>query len=271
MRNKKLIVTLIVVCSVALLAVLSSVIFSVQNVTAYCLNAEDDEALAREVIAGSGIKKGKSIFSLNKDKVTEAVNSNVDNVKVINIEKKFPNTVSINYVKVIPYLRIEKSGKYYFCGNDGKILFISDEKEPTSQEALDKGYNGHIIELRLGKPIGDVDVRDKFADADSDELIITVELMSALERLGIYGEAVEIIDFIDLSKSQYIFVGMKEGVVFELQGANNLTEKFRAAYSFYSSADQERRSKGTFIVPDGDGRNGQYSPENKYSVITGKE
>lgn len=258
MRNKKLIVVLIVVCSITLLVVLNSVIFSVRNVTTYCFNAPYDESFSNEIIQKSGIKKGGSIFTLNKSKVTDTLTANVPDIKIINIEKKFPNTISINFVKVFEYLRIEQNGKYYCCSNDGKILRILD-----SIENEDK-----LIELRVS-PIKEVSPGDKFASESSSEVAITTELLATLERLDFYREAVELIDFIDIRKSQFVFVQMHSGVMLELQGSGNITEKLRMALTVFDSK-YEWRNSGTIIVPDGDGTQATWSAESRYDKIMNK-
>ena len=92
MRNKKLIVLFSILAFLTLLVVLSSVIFSVQNVYASCYNAEDeafDEIVASNEI--NGITKGKSIFLLNESKAIEKIESNLSDVKVVN-RKKIPQS-----------------------------------------------------------------------------------------------------------------------------------------------------------------------------------
>lgn len=66
MRNRKLIVLFSILAFLTLLVVLSSVIFSVQDVYASCYNDENeayDSAIASQEV--NGISKGKSIFLLN--------------------------------------------------------------------------------------------------------------------------------------------------------------------------------------------------------------
>lgn len=258
MRNKKLLIVLIVVCSITLLIVLNSVIFSVQTVTTYCYNAPYDEEFNNEIVKNSNIKKGGSIFALDKKKVTQALTENVPSIKVVNIEKKFPNTVSINYVKIFEYLRIEQNGKYYCCSNDGKILRVLD-----SIENEDK-----LIEFRVS-PIKEVSAGEKFASDSSTEVAIATELLSALERLDFHREAVELIDFIDIRKSQFVFIQMHSGVMIELQGNSNITAKLRMALSVFDSK-YEWRNSGTLIVPDGDGQQATWSDEKRYDKIMGK-
>lgn len=254
MRNKKLIIILIVVSCVTLLVVLNSVIFSVQNITAYCYNSDDAE-LSDTVVESSGIKKGGSIFTLGKEKIEKNVTEKVRNVKVINIEKKFPNSVSINYVKIYEYLRIQNGDKYYFCSNDGKIMRISDNP----------GLTTDIIELRLKGAISDVSEGDRFASESSSDVQLTSALLSALEQLGYHRESVEMIDFIDITKSQFIFIKMHSGVVLELQGTSNIPSKMRMAFSIYVNATEEdMRTRGTIIIPDGDGSGGAWSPKDRY-------
>ena len=130
MRNKKLIVLFSILAFLTLLVVLSSVIFSVQNVYASCYNAEDeafDEIVASNEI--NGITKGKSIFLLNESKAIEKIESNLSDVKVVNIQRKFPNQVYINYVKIFPYLAVETENAVLYASNDGKILSKGEKCE----------------------------------------------------------------------------------------------------------------------------------------------
>ncbi|MCI9031695.1 MAG: FtsQ-type POTRA domain-containing protein [Clostridia bacterium] len=254
MRNKKLIIVLIVITSITLLVVLNSVIFSVQNISAYCYN-DSDTALDGSVIENSGIKKGGSIFTLNKDKVIESVTNGVHNVKIINIEKKFPNSVSINYVRIYEYLRIKNDDKYYFCSNDGKIMRISENPGLTTES----------IELRLASKIENTTEGETFASSSSADVQLTSAILSALEQLGYRREAVEMIDFIDISKGQRVFVKMHSGVMYELQGTGNIAAKLRIAQSVYVGATPEQRVSGTIIVPDGDGSSAAWTKEDRYA------
>ena len=254
MRNKKLIIVLIVITSITLLVVLNSVIFSVQNISAYCYN-DSDTALDGSVIENKKKKKGGSIFTLNKDKVIESVTNGVHNVKIINIEKKFPNSVSINYVRIYEYLRIKNDDKYYFCSNDGKIMRISENPGLTTES----------IELRLASKIENTTEGETFASSSSADVQLTSAILSALEQLGYRREAVEMIDFIDISKGQRVFVKMHSGVMYELQGTGNIAAKLRIAQSVYVGATPEQRVSGTIIVPDGDGSSAAWTKEDRYA------
>lgn len=258
MRNRRLLIVLIVVGAITLSIVLNSVIFSVRKVSAYCYNA-DDEMLSRAVLDGCGIKEGGSIFSLNEEKVAAAVEEKVPQAKVINIERKFPDSVFINYVKVYEYLRVKKGGTYYFCGNDLTVMRSSENS----------GLTEDIIELRIASEITSLEVGKLFASADPADSTIIKALLSGLECLGYQREIVGMIDFIDVTRSQYVFLGMASGVKIELQGTANLAEKIRIALSIYR-LDATQKTRGTIIIPDGDGSRGSWSPTDRYADITGK-
>ena len=104
MRNKKLIILLCILFVVTLLVVLSSVLFTVQDVYGYCYN-DDDETFDIEIakFETNGLSRGKSIFFVNEEEVISAVESKYPDVNVINVERKFPNIIYINYVKIFPY------------------------------------------------------------------------------------------------------------------------------------------------------------------------
>ena len=127
MRNRKLIVLFSILAFLTLLVVLSSVIFSVQDVYASCYNDENeayDSAIASQEV--NGISKGKSIFLLNEQKAIEMIEANYSDVKVINIERKFPNQIYINYVRIFPYVALETDDCVLYASNTGCLLYTSD-------------------------------------------------------------------------------------------------------------------------------------------------
>ena len=117
MRNKKLIILFSVLLGITLLVVFNSVLFSVQHVNAYCYNQEQS-VYQEQVLKAHKIKRGKSIFLVNKKKVIDNVHSAVPQVRVVNVEKKFPNRIWINYVEETEYLQVSQGTKTYYLGKD---------------------------------------------------------------------------------------------------------------------------------------------------------
>ncbi len=262
MRNKKLIALFIVLCSLAVLVLINSVLFSVQHVNAYCFNG-DDAALEQEVLSVNGVKKGRSIFFLNENEVIRNVEQGVKdkNVRVINIEKKFPNIIYINYVEVEEYLKIESGGKIYYLSNSAVVMRIQDAAEPQSA----------LIRLEMKGNVLNENAGEELKSSDENDIIRLKALLSSLERIMYRGTALGLIESISLcgenvSTKGYMYVHMASGVYWEFQNTVNLLEKFKLAYGLYQDYPDTAPEllKGTLIMTGATKAEAKYSPYNRY-------
>ncbi len=124
---------------VMLLVFLNSFVFSISEVRADCYNSLDAQ-LCEQVAAASGIKLNKNIILMSERKAIENINGQMGGkIKVINIERKFPDKVWIHFVHVIPVIAIQKDdGSYVTCDNN---LDISDAGVPASSLSFDQSVN----------------------------------------------------------------------------------------------------------------------------------
>lgn len=251
MRNKRLIIIFSIFLSLTLLIAIGSAVFSIRRIDAYCYNSEDKEILDT-IVNGKeegqrSIREwlvGRSIFTLNEKELIKEVESRFAGVKVINIERLFPNRVSINFIKLYDYFEIGFGDKFYVFGKDGKISEALDEYSPDYIRVM----------MNLESEPEDISGNENFGRL--------IELTDALERLDYRGSDSVIIDFIDFTKAKdKIFIKMRSGVFLELQSYENLSEKLRKALSLYV-AHPDHRLKGTIIV--GNGAHIEYSQDNRY-------
>ena len=255
MRNKKLIIIFSVICVLTLLVVLNSVVFSVQHIDAYCYNA-DDRALESTVVSATGLKKGKSIFTVNEEKVIATIESNVTNIRVRNIERKFPKRVCVNYVKIFPYLQLYRDGKYYVCGNDARIMEMRDE-------AMDAQT---IIELKSDATLAGGQKGEALFPTDSAAHKTVTEILGALEQIQYHNEIVELIRFIDIRKDGFAYVKMDAGVTIKIIGMDGLFDKVVFGMSIYVRSDDAHKKAGTITVSGG---TNTYTPEDLYQKEMG--
>lgn len=252
MRNKKLIIIFSVICALTLLVVFNSVVFSVQHIDVYCYNAEDLE-LEQRVAGGSGLKKGRSIFTVNEERIAAEVERNVSEARVRNIERKFPNRVCINYVKVYEYLEVMRDQKYYLLGSDGKIMRVADVAADSAG----------IIELRSSAPLSGTATGEFLFTGEP--LRIVTEMLSTLEMLGYHREVVEMVDFIDIRKEGVIYIRMDAGVTIKVIGTDGIFDKLRMGWSIFIQNDSYK-NEGTITVSGG---TNTYSQEDKYAAEMG--
>lgn len=243
MRNKKLFIIFGILLSLTLLIAIGSAVFSIRRVDAYCFNS-DNEELKTQVLKNKDKLIGKSIFTLNENKLIAEIESEVGGIKIVNVERLFPNRVSVNFIELFPYFEIPYGGKYYVCAVDGRVL-----------HKLDESYGKGIIRLLM--PLGrDLEVGGSVLDNTRFECL--QDMISMLERLDFREtEATAIIKTIDLDYSDSsIYVTTHTGVVIKLlhnkfTRDGNAGEKLRKALSLYQQRP-DYRSHGMIIVTASD-------------------
>ena len=238
MRNKKLLVIFGILLSLTLLIAIGSAVFGIKMVDAYCYNADDVE-LSAQVKQCEDKLLGKNIFVLDEEELIGSIEQQVDGIKVINIERLFPNRVSINFVKLYDYFEVLYDGSYYISGVDGRITKMQDESSGDSVIRVK-------IDLNSRPQIG-----GSFESADRFEALQDIIYM--LERLNFREtDASALIESIDLTCSNSaIYVQTRTGVLIKLIHDDNAGEKLRKALSLYT-AKYDYRTEGMIIAVNTD-------------------
>ena len=251
MRNKKLIVIFCILVGIALLVILDSVLFSVQKVTAYCHNdmdnviLDDGSTLGQKVVLAGKVEMGKSIFLIDKDKIVKNVESKLPNVKVINIEKKFPDRITIHYASIKPTFSVEMEQGYYVCTNEGKVVDIVSDKP--------SGLIDLVVNVGSELKIGDY--------LDCKNISTVVAIIDALDRLGYSSKDQEerilllsLIKFIDLTvHDEIIYIGTGSDIVIKVFGISpdSIFKKIHYGMSLYVNY-RSNKHQGMITVSDGD-------------------
>jgi len=279
-KNKRLIIIFSVVCGLTFLIILSSAVFSIQDVSAYCVNVKDDDPILAEldekVLKDHGIRFGGSIFMLNEKKTVENLNQKlatavppVTNIEVRAIERAFPNRVIIHYIKFEPYFYVAEGGQAYFYAFGGAILIKTAELSEADAAASMTG----AVQFKVkGKISGTAVGSSAFSTTLEHERQNAEAVLAALEKLCSLQDLADYFAFIDLSGEGKVFAKTNRGVTIEFSSRENLYDQFRLGVSMYKefresgkAEDRVRSGTGTIILSNtGKGLTAVYSPENRY-------
>ncbi len=242
MRNRKLLIIFGILLSLTLLITICSAVFTIKTVNAYCYNADDKELLSKIEEEKADIL-GRSIFSINEDKLIKGIEERVGGIRVVNIERSFPDIVSINFIKLYAYFEVYYDGSYYTFANDGRII------EKTSQS----GGEGVIrVKFVLSDPpeVGQ-------SISENEQFKALSEMVYILEHLDFSNtDATVMITAVDFSYSDMaIYVPMRSGVVLKIRhekgNYSDVGSKLHKALSLYMQ-DAEYRRNGTIEVGGSD-------------------
>lgn len=259
MKRKKTLVLFLILCFLTVLIVVGSVLFSVNTIMGYCYN-DTDPALTRRVVdaSSSKLKTGTNIFLINEKEIINQIESEIANVKVVNIERKFPSSVYINFYRIKEYFAVKYDGVYLYISNDCKILRKTEVQETEKR-----------INLLISSAPSSTEPGSVLFSTQSDEYSVTIQLMEALSRMESYQNMLEIIDKIDLRfiDKNELFIKTTAGACVEVQypGANML-DKIHYAMSYLNNADFSGKSEGTIIVSGtGNKVSASYTKKDRYS------
>ena len=238
MRNKRLLIIFGILLSLTLLIAIGSAIFSIRTVNAFCTNVKDEE-LCAEVVKEMDKIIGKSVFTLNEDKLIKRVEDRVGGIKVVNIERLFPNRVNIHFVKLYDYFEVMYEDNFYISGIDGKVL-------KKQAESCGDSVIRVVLGLNEAPEVGGTFKTANRFDALQD-MINMLELLDFRET-----DAPALISTIDLDRSDLaIYVFTRAGVIIKILGDDNAGQKLRYALSLYT-VKSESRSRGVITVSETD-------------------
>ncbi len=123
--NKRLIIAFICLVVIAIPIIVISAVFTVGSIDVIAIGdgfEYDEEA----IIENTGIKLGSSIFTVSEKKAIDNVESKDPTIKVVNIERIFPNKVVLNIVKRIPIVAIKTKDAYALIDREMRVVEITD-------------------------------------------------------------------------------------------------------------------------------------------------
>lgn len=234
MRNRRLITIFSILLGITLFVLLGSIIFSVKTVNTRCLNyAYSDEEIEVQILENTNIPKGQSIIFVSEEKIINSIQENVPNVKVINIERKFPNRITIHFIKLFDYFEVYSGGHYYTLTHEGRVTKKLDTPQPKDKKITIVSKSSDRLS------VGD------YLYADSKRQILS-EIVSCLERLDLAEQkATTRFDFIDIETNDgclYLGISGSKNLIkiADIFDVDTLFDKIRLGYSTYISPAFDR-------------------------------
>lgn len=129
MKNKRLIILLSVFAFLVLIAVLSSTVFTVRKVSIEWATTKINFTASDEDVVGN-VKKGGSVFLLDKSEIKQNLEEKYPYIKVESVEIKFPNKLVVHASERQEVFSIKvKDNKHYILDGDCKVLRVSTDAE----------------------------------------------------------------------------------------------------------------------------------------------
>ena len=149
-----------------------------------------------ELIAASGVTKGKSLLFLNEEKISDSVCSAYPYVSVVTIRKEYPSTVTLIISESTECAAMKFEGEYYLLDENCRIL-----------DTIDAAAAGSYIEINGLEMTGGTRGRTiEVAPENEMKLKYTQEILGALDSAGLVS-GVESIDVSNVGNIAFDYGG----------------------------------------------------------------
>lgn len=141
MSKKRSIIIFSVIAALTVVLILSSTLFRIRKQNVEFTSAIEGVSEI-DIQNASGIKNGKSVFLINKEKTKQNIEKLVPYAKVENIYITFPNAINYVISNRTDFCFFERDGSYFICDNFLKVLRTSSEKPDLIE--IDKDENAGV-------------------------------------------------------------------------------------------------------------------------------
>ena len=237
--RKRLWIILGVIVGVAFIAIMAYCVFSIGKVD---VNSTVDIAVLSqeekdEIIALSGIKKGKNIFAIDEDIAIKNIELSIPTLKVISIERTFPNGVFIYVTRRTPVFYLALSGgQYAILDRELKIIAIQDDYDASLTQLVGVSVDG----VKLGEVLPDSKMLATLIKGAERCSFINARFSAFYRKVS-----VEITE-----ESAYVYLTSNTGVIFQLPVSSNIDESVVGSYSYYFDGASEKGKSEGYIYLD---------------------
>lgn len=233
--HKRLLIIFGIIASVVLLAVLLYIVFAVGSVS---VNTTNNISLTpqqeSDIIELSGIKGGNNIFAIDEDIAIQNIEISYPKLKVLSIERKFPNNVYIYVTDRTGVFSLKLAdGRFAVLDREFKVIDILFENDETlcvlDGVATDNVRTGYVL--------------------DNSSVLLT--MMKGAEKCSFINARY----YSFIRKTQVfeneIWLTTNTGVILCLPVSSNIDQSMINAYGYYIKYTSESgKSQGKIVFTD---------------------
>lgn len=243
--NKRLTILFSLLSVAILLVVLFCTVFLVRSIEV--VGTQGYEPNDSKVLEDSLLATGINIFSVSENKVTENIEAKNPYLKVVLVERKFPDKVIIHVTERTEQFFMRVSGdKYAILDRELKILNVIDSVSAELTE-----IKGHIPEGLTTESAG------AFLSRSDSKYNALRDVVTGYEALTLHGFKIHrfnaFITNVELSTDAKTILTTVDGVKIEIIGTQNIDKQVEYSYSFYINELTDAQRTSGVITNSGEG------------------
>lgn len=250
MKSKKLVVFLVILIFLAVLIVLNSTLFTLQSVSINWLTTKYELETIKDSSMISSVKKGDSIFLLNKDEIKSSLEKKYPYLRVVKIETKFPNKIVIHSAERESMFAVKLSdNEYAVIDERGKVLSLSTSSIFAGSELSAKPIQVYFSSMSIdpadyvkGEIINNETIVNLFTQISRS--LRESDYIPTTSKRNIVS-----IDVVSVGESVEIYFQTRNGLRIVLKdGLEHTTDKFILGLDRYNYFHQEGVISGDIVV-----------------------
>lgn len=185
--NKRLIAIFVCMAIFVVTLVVGTLVFTVEDVT---ILIPEDATIAfdkAKILDTSGIKKGQSVFVINKEKAKASIEKQFPTLKVTDIERVPPNKVRIHLNTRVPIFKIRLGDSDDFAILDREFKVVAIDKNSDSDGFYEDNkivtISGYLFDADEGC-LGD------FIGSEACDIANLKTIVNSLEKLQVVNERI---------------------------------------------------------------------------------
>lgn len=184
--NKRLMIIFVCIAVFVLTLVLGAVIFTINDVDILLLSEQQSVSFDKgKILATSGIRQGQSIFTIDEEQAALSIEKDFPKLKVVKIERIFPNKVRVNLDTRKPVLKLQAkdTNKCLVLDRELKVIDIVDLNNENYNEKDITILNNYSFELKDEKQ-----TLGSFLSSENQDITDIVSIIRELEKFEVVNE-----------------------------------------------------------------------------------
>lgn len=191
-----------------------TVFFNIEKVTV----TEGGQYTYDEIIKNGQVKTGDNLFRVNSKNIADRIENGLVNVDEAKVTKKFPNSLNIEIIEVIPTFTFPYKNEFAIVSQKGKILEITEQNQ----------FN--LCQI-IGIDINSYNVKDYVYNKDK-EFDLIIKIFECLNKQNFEISSINKIDISDKNSISILFenrieikIGNQKDLDYKLKFSKHLLDE----------------------------------------------
>ncbi len=197
---------------------------------------------SKQIINAAELEIGDNLFAISKSTVLKKLQKQLPYIESVELKRKLPSELNIKVKDAEEFAAYHIKNQYYIVSQSGWVLTKQNEASEKVPEIL-----GVAAACEVGTEI-------EFKNSEQKDLIEQILQSLSAEELSI--------DYIDISDTLSLKVGVEGRFVVNIGTSNNIEEKIKHLAGMVESIPNEKRGKINLSMWTTDNTQGTFTAEN---------